>query len=509
MTNNHDDLSNRLRRGLDHGQAPDLSLELVTGASARPQPRLANRANAFQIAGGAGLAIAAITVGALVIVPSLTPRAPLFTASSAGSAANALGSQEASSSDLKIGWWRDYRYTAAASLSTEGGSGQVYRLVLDGTDPAARTASLAATLGVDGTPTESEFSDAAYPTWVVGPQDGTDTNVSYGAYGTGDWWFNDPAAASFYVCDASVIAEDAALYGCVLPADAPANLAPTGDEARSLAAALFASTGYAVDAADIEIISEDWGTTATAYLSVDGARTALGWGANWSNTGGLSYAFGHSVKVESSGTFGTVSPADAVDRLADGRWYGSAGPDFQGGAIAFSSDLARNGVSAGAGAGVATKDATGDVTELVDPSDPVDPSTPTDNSVDPTAPETPAPSDPTDTPVGPSEPTAPAEPLPPIQVEPTPQIVNVTIDNATPTLLLLWDVDGNAWLVPGYAMQGEEGWWNAVVSLVDGVITLPEPMQIEPMILEPMILEPGILEPEVIEPEVIAPKVTP
>ena len=504
MTNNHDDLSNRLRRGLDHGRAPDLSLEIVTGASGRPQPRLANRANTFQIAGGAGLAIAAITVGALVIVPSLAPRAPLFTASSAGSAANALGSQEASSSDLKIGWWVDYRYSAAASLSTAGGSGQVYRLVLDGTDPAARTASLAATLGVDGAPAEAEFSDAAYPTWVVGPQDGTGTSLSYSAYGTGDWWFNDPAAASFYLCDTSVTVEDAASFGCILPADAPVNLAPTGGEARSLAAALFASTGYPVTAADIEIISEDWGTTATAYLSVDGARTALGWGASWSNTGGLSYAYGHSVTVESSGTFGTVSPAAAVDRLADGRWYGSAGPDFQGGAIAFASDLARNGVAGGVDAGVATKDATGQATNggLVEQVDPVDPNVPTDNSVDPTAPETPAPSDPTDTPVDPTEPTAPAEPLPPIQVEPTPEVVNVTVDNATPTLLLLWDVDGNAWLVPGYAMQTGEGWWNAVVSLVDGVIALPEPMQIEPAILEPGVIEPGIIEPEVIEKKV-------
>jgi hypothetical protein len=42
---------------------------------------------------------------------------------------------------------------------------------------------------------------------------------------------------------------------------------------------------------------------------------------------------------------------------------------------------------------------------------------------------------------------------------PTPEVVDVTIDNATPTLLLLWDVDGNAWLVPGYAMQMEEGWF--------------------------------------------------
>jgi hypothetical protein len=29
----------------------------------------------------------------------------------------------------------------------------------------------------------------------------------------------------------------------------------------------------------------------------------------------------------------------------------------------------------------------------------------------------------------------------------------------------------------------DEGWWNAVVSLVDGVIALPEPIEIEPAVL--------------------------
>jgi hypothetical protein len=303
---------------------------------------------------------------------------------------------------------------------------------------------------------------------VVGPQDGTAPSLSYSAYGTGDWWYNDPAGVSFYVCDASVTTEDAQAYGCVLPSEAPANLAPTGDEARSLAAALFASTGYPVDAADIEIYSDSWNTSATAYLVVDGARTALAWSASWSSNGTLSYAYGHSVTVQSSGTFDTVSPAAAVDRLADGRWWGSPGPDFQGGMVAYASGVARDGVA-------------------------VDPGATSDAPVEVTAPDTPVSSEPSGAPVssepseGPTDPATPAVPeetLPPIDVMPTPEVVNVTIDNATATLLLLWDVDGNAWLVPGYAMQMDEGWWNAVVSLVDGVIALPEPIMIDPAVLE-------------------------
>ncbi|MFT4029253.1 MAG: hypothetical protein QM675_05200, partial [Protaetiibacter sp.] len=71
--------------------------------------------------------------------------------------------------------------------------------------------------------------------------------------------------------------------------------------------------------------------------------------------------------------------------------------------------------------------------------------------------------------------------------EPTPEIVTVTLDHAEATLLMLWDVDGNAWLVPGYAFETtpDQGFWISIVALVEGVIALPEPMQVEPMLLEP------------------------
>ncbi len=100
----------------------------------------------------------------------------------------------------------------------------------------------------------------------------------------------------------------------------------------------------------------------------------------------------------------------------------------------------------------------------------------TDPAVDPGTEPTVPPTDGTDEPLDPSTP-APEETLPPIVVDPAPpapEVVEVTVDDATATLLLMWDADGNAWLVPGYAMQTPEGWWNAVVSLVDGVIALPE-----------------------------------
>jgi hypothetical protein len=463
MSNDHDELRQRLRSSLNHGVAPDLSPDVVSGAARHPAPRLTNPARTLRIAGASGLAIAAVAVGALVLGPGVVP-APLFTAADGSPDAASLGASDAMTSDSRLMIWVERHYTADASLSTAGGSGPVYQLVLNASDPETRTAELAQALGVDGAVTTAEYSDPAYPTWVVGSQDGSGVNLNYGAFGTGDWWFNDPTVASFYLCDPSVTTVDAERQGCVLPSEAPANQAPTGDTARALAKALFASTGYAASAADIEINSSIDGTSASAYLTIDGVKTGLGWGAYWTNTGDLAYAFGHSVKPEVRGTFNTVSPTDAVKRLDDYRWYGAAGPDYQGGAIMYATGgPVDDGIARVEGpVGTSGSDAEPGVGSESQPTD--EPSVP---PVD----------EPTDTatvePVDPSTP-APEETLPPIEVDPKPEVVEITVDNATATLVLMWDADGNAWLVPGYAMEMPEGWWSAVVSLVDGVIALPD-----------------------------------
>jgi hypothetical protein len=341
MSNAPDDLTSRLRSGLDRGPAPELADDLVTGAAGRRRPRLVDPNRSLRVAGGATLAIAAVAVGALVAVPALTPPAALFTAATAEQGGSPMSAGDAATQDMKIGWWMQYVYSADPTLSTQGGHGTVYRLALDAGDPQARTAELAAALGVDGDVVKADYFDAAYPTWAVGPQDGTGVNLTYGEYGTGDWWFSDPAGASFVICDPSVTAEQSTEYGCTLPEDAPENLAPGTAEARADAAELFAETGFDVEPTAIDVTTDDWGTSATAYLVLEGQRTALAWSAYWGNNGILAYAYGHSVRVEERGVYDTVSPTAAVERLSDGRWWGAAGPDFEGGAVLYAADLAR------------------------------------------------------------------------------------------------------------------------------------------------------------------------
>jgi hypothetical protein len=58
---------------------------------------------------------------------------------------------------------------------------------------------------------------------------------------------------------------------------------------------------------------------------------------------------------------------------------------------------------------------------------------------------------------------------------PTPETRTFLVTKATAALLLVWDADGNAWLVPGYVFEGQDTVAGAVIAVADGVIKLPDP----------------------------------
>jgi hypothetical protein len=94
-----------------------------------------------------------------------------------------------------------------------------------------------------------------------------------------------------------------------------------------------------------------------------------------------------------------------------------------------------------------------------------------------------------------AEPSEPIEPSPsetasaepePTETEPAPvepQVVTLTIVRAESALLGIWDAAGDVWLVPGWIMFNDEGWWSTVISLIEGIIALPDPdmFEIEPL----------------------------
>lgn len=477
MNENFDDPAERLRRAAQSSPAaPELGDELLATAPDRRAPRLRHPGRVARGAGIAFVAVAAVSAGALVVPGLIAPSAPLFTAAS-GSAG---GDAAALSADSKIAMWVNYQYLAGAGLSSSGGTGTVYELRRAG-DPLSVLSTAADALGLDGEATEATYSSPDYPSYVVGPEDGSGPSLVLSWSGTGNWWYNDPTAYPAQVCtQVPLVLEDGTTSTetyeeCTQP-EIPASesLAPGVDEARELAAGIFAETGFEVDASDIRVTADAGQTVATAGLTVDGVATALEASVGWSPLGKIAWASGHSIDVVARGDHGTVSAASAVDRLDDWRWYGAAGPDYTAGAIAFAAD-----------SGIALKSAEPTTDPATDPA--------TEPGADPAAePSTePAPADPTPT-EAPAEPAPTTEPAPdgdtvdPGIVEPdpmpTPETVTVTLEKGEATLLLMWDAQGNAWLVPGFAYENpEQGFWTSVVSLVEGVIALPEPIEVEPL----------------------------
>ncbi|BAU32934.1 hypothetical protein [Microcella alkaliphila] len=462
-----DDLDGRLKRSLDVG-APDLSSDIVTGAPGRKAPRMVNRGRVAQVAAGSLTAVAAVSVGALVIGGSLTAtQPPLFTAASGGAdGARIAGAEAAIGADAMIMPWVQYEYLAGDALGTSGGTGSVYELRRLGT-PEDTLARIAGLYGVEGSVERSEWFSDDYPSFVVGPEDGTAPAVTTTWVGTGNWWYSNP-----------------------LPfrEDVPSpSLAPSGAEAQRLAAELFAGAGLTISPDQIVVYADEWQTTATGHLVVAGQRTALDWSVSWSATGDIQWASGHAVEAVERGSFGTVSARDAVERLADWRWGAAPGPDFQGDVSFIAADApVSSGMARTEGDLVEPAPGEPGVSEPGSPGEGVDPVEPTEPT-EPTEPE-PAPEpEPTVEPA--PEPTVEPAPEPLPEPLPEPEVVTVTLDEATPTLLLMWDADGNAWLVPGYAFEMPDGWFSGVVSLVEGVIALPEPVEFDILPIEEGVVE--------------------
>lgn len=490
MSNLPDDLGPRLRKSLNRGSAPDLAPEVLSGAADRTPPKLANPRRTLQVTGGATVLVAAVAVAALVIGPTLN-RAPLFTVASASASNTAHGSADANVPSVHglMRIWANYVYHAGPGLATSGGNGNVYQLIRSGSG-AGRIDALASIFGLGGAQVTKDDSDKANPTYTIGTIDGSTPALYLTWSGTGDWSYSDLDATPNDLCGltdgsggssnsgsgsgsgASSSAPSTPAPGTPAPdatcrANPPAgpNDAPTGDTARADAQKLFSETGLNVSQADIQLQSDSTQTTATANLEVGGVKTALGWGVTWSSTGKIASAYGSSISVDDRGSYGTISAADAVSRLTDSRWSGEAGPKYSGGIRPFA--MLNSDVGTTVGSAPAP-------TPL-----PISSPAPyTDPSGAPTAAPGVAP-DPAPT-------TMPGANVPPTDL-PTPNpvptgppTINVTVNTAEPTLLLMWDSNGNGWLVPGYAMKVENGFWNSVVSLVPGVIELPPLPTVEP-----------------------------
>lgn len=427
MNENFDDLKTRLQKADPADPSILLNEGLVAQAPLAKPARgpISTRLRLGLLSGGS---IAAVSALALV-VGLATPQQPLIQMANApaGRAESTVASDAIDPGMKMIApVWIEYDYDATA-LSDETGRGTVYQLVLEG-DVKERLQQLADYFGIEGEIREEEWSSKEYPTFSIGKPE---RQVSVTWAGTGNFYFNAWDPSSYKCENKTVTLEDGTSYESCEPISTP-ELIPSEEKIRTEAFELFETFGLGVAKERIRVDRSEWGASAIASVQVDGQDTALEWWVNYDGAGNLSNASGHFAKPQARGEFNTVSAKEAATRIKDGRWFGSPSSSVWN---QYSPNMR-----------------TADAVTLP--------------AVEPAPEETTK-----DAPA-----TSEEE-----QVEIVPQKVTLKLTGSESTLLMIYDKSGGAWLVPGYILKNDQGWFDAVIALVEGVIELPEPYAVEPM----------------------------
>jgi hypothetical protein len=193
-----------------------------------------------------------------------------------------------------------------------------------------------------------------------------------------------------------------------------------------IAKRIFAATGLSVSDDEIQTSSFDWGSSAYASLKVGGQSSPIEWSINWGSNGEIGSISGHSVEAVDRGKFETISPKDAVSRISDWRYSGQLA---QSEWLKYQTD---------AGRVIAYDDI------AVEPGDSVSSSEP--------------------------------------ESKPSPSTINVTINKFETAQVMIWDKQGRAWIVPGYILIGDQNSITPIFSLKEGIVELPEPVEISPLV---------------------------
>jgi len=465
------ELRNRISQADSAKEFPTLNEGVVAAAALGK----AKATPSFKVArwslGGAIAAVLAVGVA----LPQFQQPQPLFELAGGGNSSATVpwSSSTAESADAPMAedasmiWpgWVEYTYIADG-LSNEGGSGEIFEVRKVG-DPMDLVAKIAQKFGVSGKPAKDEWSSDEYPSYSI---TGDDYSVNVWWYGTGGWNFNrwsnqwggcaEPGIARDSE-GAAELERSADASDCAMEEFAPTpELVPSEQQMLEVARDTFGSLGMSLDYSQARTWRDDWGGLISIPLMHDGETIPLEANMGWDSRGEISYASGVSVEIISRGSFDTISPAAAVDRLADWRWFGGAPSRYYEELYADTGSIARSEAAvsspaiepedAGGGMDSSEGQASDAVVDDVKSEDPIE------------------------------------------YIEPTePEIIDIRVTRAEVATLSLYDSAGNMWLVPGYLLYNDQGWFDAIVSVVEGVIALPEPQEIMPMVDEPAI-EPEI-----------------
>lgn len=361
-----------------------------------------------------GAVLVALPLGA----GALVPQSPLITLGQTGTAAQ-RGLEQSADAKMMMPNPFSYNYLAGANLDDKAGTGHVFELQLIGQTQDVLK-SVAKALGLTGEVYEPEYSTKEYPAFAMGSKDGTGESVNIYFSGTGNWWYNNPAAYPAPECQDWALAEDGSKYcQTYVEQKATPELLPSKEEMIATAVKIFNATGLMVQDADIKTFVSEWGGTAYASMQIGNQESPIEWSVSWSPNGMIASVSGHSVKPIDRGAFTTISAKAAVSRMSDWRYSGqlaqSTWQKFQ---------------PVDGGRAIAYDDAVGNES----------------------------------------------------QPETTTKVIDITVNKSETAQLMIWDKQGKAWLVPGHILIADEGWITPVFSLEDGVIEMPEPVEISPMV---------------------------
>jgi hypothetical protein len=431
VMNENEELRNRIAGSVspENVELP----EYLVAQAAKAKPKRVFGFNQLRLGLGS-LAFGSLAlVGAFVLPSALAPQ-PLFTMGMAAQGGQAMSSLEsAPAADAKVGmiWpgYVQYNYIADG-LSSDTGRGHVYQAELVGTAEEL-IASLMKEFKIDGEIKRDEWSTDAAPSFTVQTKsaDGVESYLNVYWAGTGTWYFSSWDPSKWQCAPASTDSKDegSSEATCEQPKPEPEKI-PSKEEMANYAAKLFAKLGTDIKASDFMVNRDEWGGSAYADLTLNGQSLPVSVSVGWDAWGNLANASGHSFRLVDRGEFKTVSAIDAVSRIKEGRWYGSAPSSFYNN-TAITSRVA------------------------------VDPVVGSETAVEPL----------------PGQGDAP-------EVDPTPKVVDLKINKSTAAMLGVWDAAGGFWLVPGHLLYNEQGWFDSIISLEEGVIELPKYEEVAPMI---------------------------
>lgn len=427
MTNNFDELDGRLRSALP---APDsvIDADVVSDAPTRrssflrsTRATMTSQARRRVAVGSASVAVVALAVGSVAGQPSVN--GPLIVAGDSLSGTRAYGEQLSTVSDkMMIMPWVTYVYSPGADLSTVAGRDHVYKLDRAGT-PESVGSAVAEAFGVTGKVTKSSYFNAEWPSYVVGSEDGLSESVSVSWSGTANWWYSNPDAYPETVCPEVDPMADPAEGSST---ESPEVVDPVM-ECTEIPAPYVGPMPTQSQAA--QLASELWAATGYPVAAADIDVTTDEWGVTASSNlvvGGEETALNWMISWATNGAIAYATGNSVT--IQDMGEFDTVSPVD---AVERLDDWRWYGSPGPALSNTHMYAANSDVLRVGPELD--------------------------------------------VNGEPIPEVTNVTVDTMTPTRLMMWDGNGDAWVVPGYATLTSDDWWNTVISLVEGIIELPEP----------------------------------